>query len=141
MQGCVSLNLKPPAFEVMLLNGLTAETSPLMSLQTQLMLRDLLTAGSFAVVTEIALLWLHGDARLFPHLVDLRHAQLGVEVEKQASVQNGQVVLIPVPQVLQALVVDGGERVHPDDGKRQARGYLLAALHVKKNNIYHLVTA
>lgn len=94
--------------------------------------RNLLTAGSFAVVTEIALLRLHGDACLVPHLVDLRHAQLRVEVEKQAPIQNGQVVLIPVPQVLQALVVDGGERVHPDDGRRQVRGYLLAALHVKK---------
>lgn len=97
---------------------------------------NLLTAGSFAVVTEIALLRLHGDARLVPHLVDLRHAQLGVEVEKQAPVQNGQVVLIPVPQVLQALVVDGGERIHPDDGGRQMRGYLLAALHVEKTRTF-----
>lgn len=71
MQGCVSLNLKPPAFEVMFLNGLTAETSPLTSLQMQIPRRDLLTAGSFAIVTEIALLRLHSDARLVPHLVDL----------------------------------------------------------------------
>lgn len=116
----------------MFLNGMTTETSRLMSLEMQLTRRDLLTAGSFPVVTEISLLRLHADARLVPHLVDLRHAQLWVEVEKQAPVQNGQVVLIPVPQVLQALVVDGGERVHPDDGKRQVRSYLLAALHVKK---------
>lgn len=32
---------------------------------------DILTAGSFTVVTEITLLWLHSYARLIPHLVDL----------------------------------------------------------------------
>lgn len=39
------------------------------------------------------------------HLVDLGHAELGVVVEKHASLQDGQVVLGPVPQLPQILVV------------------------------------
>lgn len=81
--------------------------------------RDRLTAGPVAVVAEVAFLRLHGYARLFPHRVDLRHAKLGVELEKQPPVQNGQVVLVPVPQVLQVLVVDGRERVHADERKER----------------------
>lgn len=79
---------------------------------------DILTAGSFTIVAEIALLWLHSYSRLIPHLVDLRHAEFRVQAKKEASVQNGQVVLIPVPQELQVLVVDGGERIHADNRRR-----------------------
>lgn len=75
---------------------------------------DILTAGSFTVVTEVALLGLLSYSCLFPHLVDFRHAEFRVEAEKEPSIQNSQVVLIPVPQILQVLVVDGGERIHPD---------------------------
>lgn len=78
-----------------------------------------LTVGLLAVVAEIAFHRLDGDAGLFPHGVDLRHAELGVELEEQPSVQNGQVVLVPVPQVLQVLVVDGRERVRT--GQRKER--------------------
>lgn len=51
--------------------------------------------------------------------MDLRHAELGVELEEQPSIQNGQVVLVPVPQVLQVLVVDGQERVSADEARRE----------------------
>lgn len=77
-----------------------------------------LTAGSFTVVTEIPLLRLHRYPRLIPHGVDLRHAEFGVQSEEEASSPNGQVVLTPVPQVLQVLVVDGRERIHADNGRR-----------------------
>lgn len=70
---------------------------------------NVLTACSFTVVAEITFHWLHGYACLFPHGVDLRHAQFGVQTEEQTTGLNTQVVLIPVPQVLQVLVVDGGE--------------------------------
>lgn len=40
------------------------------------------TAGSVAVVSEIALIKAALDARLLPHLVNLRHAQLRVGSEK-----------------------------------------------------------
>lgn len=74
----------------------------------------ILTAGSFAIVAEVALLGLPSYARLLPHLVDLRHAQFRILTEEEASIQNCQVVLIPVPKILQVLVVDGGERVHAE---------------------------
>lgn len=61
---------------------------------------DILTAGSFAIVTEIPLLWLHSDACLIPHLVDLRHAEFRVQAKGEPSSQNSQVMLIPVPQIL-----------------------------------------
>lgn len=79
--------------------------------------RGRLTVGPLAVVAEIAFLRLHGYARLFPHGVNLRHAKLRVELEEHPTVQNGQVVLVPVPQMLQVLIVDGQERVRTDDGK------------------------
>ena len=47
--------------------------------------------------------------------MDLRHAQFGVQSEEEPSVPNGQVVLTPVPKILQVLVVDGGERIHAGD--------------------------
>lgn len=77
-----------------------------------------LTAGSFAVVAKVSLLRLPRHARLVPHLVDLGHAEFGVEAEEETPVDDRQVVLIPVPQILQVLVVDGGERVHADNGRR-----------------------
>ena len=79
----------------------------------------ILTAGSFAVVAEVALLWLHGDPRLLPHGVDLRHAEFGVQAEEEASGSNGQVVLSPVPQGLQVLVVDGGEGIHAENRNKE----------------------
>lgn len=81
-----------------------------------------LTAASFAVVPEVSLLRLLGPARFLPHLVDLRHAQLGVQAKEEASVQNCQVVLVPVPQVLQVLVVDGGECVDAENGEKKKGG-------------------
>lgn len=84
---------------------------------------NILTAGSFTVVTEISLLWLHSDARLLPHRVNLRHAEFGVQTEEETSISNRQVVLTPVPQVLQVLVVDGGERIHADNRRRSRGGY------------------
>lgn len=59
-------------------------------------------------------------ARLQPshllHLVDLRHAQLGVVMEKQASLQDGQLVFGPIPQLPQILVVQRVERVVSGEG-------------------------
>lgn len=81
--------------------------------------RGPLTVCLLAVVAEITFHRLDGYARLFPHGVNLRHAELGVELEEQPSIHNGQVVLVPVPQVLQVLVVDGQERVCTDERKER----------------------
>lgn len=81
----------------------------------------ILTAGSFTIVPEVPLLRLLRPACFLPHLVDLRHAQFGVQAKEEASVQDGQVVLVPVPQVLQVLVVDGVECVHADDGGKNKK--------------------
>lgn len=43
---------------------------------------NVLTACSFTIVTEITLHWLHSYARLFPHHVDLRHAEFWVQAEE-----------------------------------------------------------
>lgn len=65
----------------------------------------ILTAGSVAVVSEIALIEAALDARLVPHLADLGHAELWVGSEEQLSCLDGEVVLLPVPKVLELLVV------------------------------------
>ena len=54
--------------------------------------------------------------------MDLRHAELGVELEEEASGADRQVVRGPVPQELQVLVVDGRERIHPGGTKGQTDG-------------------
>lgn len=77
-----------------------------------------LTAGSFTVVAEITLFWLYSYARFFPHGVNLRLAKLRVSTEEDTPCLNSQVVLGPIPQGLQILVVDGGERISADNERR-----------------------
>lgn len=67
--------------------------------------RATLTAGSVAITPEHALLKVALDARLLPHLADLGHAQLWVGSEKQLTRLDGEVVLLPVPKILELLVV------------------------------------
>lgn len=71
-----------------------------------------LTAGSVPIIPEDALLKVALDARLIPHLADLGHAQLWVGSEKQLTRLDGEVVLLPVPKILQLLVVKRRESVH-----------------------------
>ena len=73
--------------------------------------RPRLTAGSVAVVAEVLLLKVAAHPRLVPHCVDLRHAEPRVGLEEEAAVADGQIVLFPVPQVLQLLVVERSEGV------------------------------
>lgn len=82
---------------------------------------NVLTAGSLAIVVEVALLLLHSYTRLLHHLVDLGHTQFGVLAEEKASGLNGQVVFGPVPQVLQIQVVDGQKRIHAENGNEHTR--------------------
>lgn len=84
---------------------------------------NVLTACSFTIVTEITLRWLHSYARLFPHGVDFRHAEFRVQAEEQTTSLNTQVVLTPVPQVLQVLVVDCRERIRANNKSRSRKGY------------------
>lgn len=49
--------------------------------------------------------------RHFLHFSDFRHAEFGVVVEERAAALNGEVVLGPVPQLAQVLVVQGVEGV------------------------------
>lgn len=65
-----------------------------------------LTAGSVAVVSEIALIKVALDSRLVPHFADLRHAELRVCSEEQLPCFDGEIVLLPVPQILELLVVE-----------------------------------
>jgi len=71
-----------------------------------------LTTGPVAVVPEIALIEAALDARLLPHLADLGHAELRVGPEEQLSRLDGEVVLLPVPKILELLVVNCREGVH-----------------------------
>lgn len=86
---------------------------------------DTLTAAFFAIVPEVSLRRLLEPARSFPHLVDLRHAQFGVQAKEESSVQNRHFVMLPVPQVLQVLVVDGGECVYAKNGEEKKRRKIL----------------
>lgn len=71
-----------------------------------------LTAGSVAVVSEIALIKTALDGRLLPHFADLGHAELWVGSEEQLSCLDGEVMLFPVPKILELLVVNCQEGVH-----------------------------
>lgn len=71
-----------------------------------------LTAGSVSIVSEIALIKAALDARLLPHLADLGHAELRVGAEEELSRPDGEIVLLPVPEVLELVVVERGEGVH-----------------------------
>lgn len=64
------------------------------------------------------------DARLFPHLANLRYAQLGVGSEKQLPCIDGEVVLFPVPEILELLVVKRREGVHAGGERREWRNGL-----------------
>lgn len=77
-----------------------------------------LTAGSVAVVSEVALIKATLDARLVPHAADLRHAELRVGSEKQLPCFDREVVLLPVPKILKLLVVECREGVRAR-GQRQ----------------------
>lgn len=76
-----------------------------------------LTAGSVAVVPEIALIKAALGARFLPHLANLGHAQLWVGSEKQLSRLDGEVVLLPVPKILELLVVECREGIHAREGE------------------------
>lgn len=79
------------------------------------------TAGPIAVVAEVALVKAALDACLLPHLVDLGYAHLRVGSEKQLSRLDREVVLGPVPQVLELMVVKGGEGVHAGDTQQRTQ--------------------
>lgn len=51
----------------------------------------------------------------FLHLVDLRQAEFGVVVEEELALSDREVVLVPVPQLPQVLVVQGVERIVPTE--------------------------
>ena len=70
-----------------------------------------LTADSVSVVADIRLDVFLGDACLLPHLADLGKAKFGVETEEEFASVDGQVVLSPVPRVLQVLVVQRSEGI------------------------------
>lgn len=70
-----------------------------------------LTAGSVAVVSENALIKAALDARLLPHFADLGHAEFWVGSEEQLASLDGEVVLLPVPKILELLVVKCGEGI------------------------------
>lgn len=78
------------------------------SLRAEVLTRSLVSVGLGGdVVLDLSLL----EARHLLHLVDLRHAEFGVVMEKHASLQDGQLVLGPVPQLPQVLVVQRVEGV------------------------------
>lgn len=74
-----------------------------------------LTRGLVAVGLEgdVVLLLAPLGPRDLLHLVDLGQAELGVVVEEELPAGDGQVVLAPVPQLAQVLVVQGVEGIVP----------------------------
>lgn len=81
----------------------------------------LLTTCSLSIASNVVLFHFVLYAGLLPHFLDLRHAKLGIEAEEEFSSFNGQIVLTPVPQVLQVLVVHCIECVHPKIGKKHTQ--------------------
>lgn len=72
----------------------------------------LVPVGAYSdVVLLVALL---GSCHLL-HLSDFRHAKFGVVVEEHTTAMDGQVVLGPIPQLAQVLVV---QRIEGEDPKR-----------------------
>lgn len=71
-----------------------------------------LTAGSVTIVSEIVLIKAAMDARLLPHFADLRYTELWIGSEEHFSCLDGQVMLLPVPKILQLLVVKCREGIH-----------------------------
>lgn len=71
------------------------------------------------VILLVALL----GSRYLLHLSDFRHAQFGVIVEECTTTLNGQVVLGPIPQLTQVLVVQRIEGVvtKRDRGKKREK--------------------
>lgn len=84
-----------------------------------------LTAGSVAVVAEIALVEAALDASLLPHLANLGHAQFWVGSEKQLSRLDSEVVLLPVPKILELLVVKRREGIHARGQKEETMNELI----------------
>lgn len=70
------------------------------------------------VILLVALL----GSRHFLHFADFRHAEFGVVVEERAAALNGEVVLGPVPQLAQVLVVQGVEGVETVGKRRKCKG-------------------
>lgn len=76
-------------------------------------MRWCLTGGlvSVGALSDVILLVALLGSRHFLHFSDFRHAEFGVVVEESAAALNGEVVLGPVPQLTQVLVVQGVEGV------------------------------
>lgn len=76
-------------------------------------MRWCLTGGlvSVGALSDVILLVALLGSRHFFHFSDFRHAEFGVVVEERAAALNGEVVLGPVPQLTQVLVVQGVEGV------------------------------
>lgn len=76
-------------------------------------MRWCLTGGlvSVGALSDVILLVALLGSRHFLHFSDFRHAEFGVVVEERAAALNGEVVLGPVPQLTQVLVVQGVEGV------------------------------
>lgn len=90
------------------------------SLRAEVLTRSLVSVGLGGdVVLDLSLL----EARHLLHLVDLGHAEFGVVMEKHASLQDGQLVLGPVPQLPQVLVVQSVEGVISIRGNKTLHGH------------------
>lgn len=75
--------------------------------------RTPLTGGlvSISALSNVILLIALLGSRHFFHFSDFRHAEFGVVVKERATAVDGEVVLGPVPQLTQVLVVQGIEGV------------------------------
>lgn len=61
------------------------------------------------------------DARLLPHLADLGRAELRVGSKEQRPCLDGEVVLLPVPKILELLVVKCREGIHTTGQKEERK--------------------
>lgn len=93
-------------------------------------MRWCLTGGlvSVGAQSDVILLVAFLGSRHFFHFSDFRHAEFGVVVEECAAALNGEVVLGPVPQLTQVLVVQGVEGVITEKRQKCKRTFSEAFL-------------
>lgn len=73
------------------------------------------TACTVSIVAEISFQKLLLNSCFLPHFADLGHAEFGVQAEIEFSSINGEIVLGPVPQKLEMLVIQGSKGIHAED--------------------------
>lgn len=73
------------------------------------------TACTVSIVAEISFQKLLPNSCFHPHFADLGHAEFGIQAEVQFSFMYCEIVLGPVPQNLEMLVIQGSKGIRSED--------------------------